>query len=102
MQLKDQSALVTGGSRGIGRGIVLALAREGAKGAFVYRGSQSAADALVAEITGAGGTCKAIQADVAKPEAAQTVVDQVLADWGRIDLLVHNAGALRGGPFAQL
>jgi len=97
MQLKDQIALVTGGSRGIGRGIVTALAREGAKVAFVYRGSKPAADALVAEITGGGGTCKAIQADVAQPEAAQSVVDQVLADWGRIDILVNNAGVIRDG-----
>src|SRR5213592_559659 len=102
MQLKDQIALVTGGSRGIGRGIVTALAREGAKVAFVYRGNRQAADALVAEITGAGGTCKAIQADVARPEAAQTVVDQVLADWGRVDILVNNAGVIRDGLFVRM
>jgi 3-oxoacyl-[acyl-carrier protein] reductase len=102
MQLKDQIALVTGGSRGIGRGIVTALAREGAKVAFVYRGSKPAADALVAEITGGGGTCKAIQADVAQPEAAQSVVDQVLADWGRIDILVNNAGVIRDGLFVRM
>jgi 3-oxoacyl-[acyl-carrier protein] reductase len=102
MQLKDQVALVTGGSRGIGRGIVQALAREGAKVAFVYRGNQPAADALVAEITGVGGVCKAVQADVARPEAAQTVVDQVLADWGRIDILVNNAGVIRDGLFIRM
>ena len=102
MQLKDQSALVTGGSRGIGRGIVQALAREGAKVAFVYRGAQQAAEALVAEITAAGGTCKAIQADVAQPEAAQKVVDQVLADWGRVDILVNNAGVIRDGLFIRM
>jgi 3-oxoacyl-[acyl-carrier protein] reductase len=102
MQLKDQCALVTGGSRGIGRGIVLALAREGAKVAFVYRGAQAAAEALVAEITAAGGTCKAIQADVAQPEAAQKVVDEVLADWGRVDILVNNAGVIRDGLFIRM
>jgi 3-oxoacyl-[acyl-carrier protein] reductase len=102
MQLKDQIALVTGGSRGIGRGIVLALAREGAKVAFVYRGSQQAAEGLAAEITAAGGSCKAIQADVAQPDAAQRVVDQVLADWGRIDILVNNAGVIRDGLFVRM
>ena len=56
MFLKDQVALVTGGSRGIGRGVVLALAKEGAKVAFVYKGNQEAADKLVAEVTTAGGT----------------------------------------------
>lgn len=102
MQLKDQVALVTGGSRGIGRGIVLALAREGAKVAFVYRGSLDAANALAAEIVAAGGTAKAIQADVAQAEAAQTVVDQVLADWGRVDILVNNAGVIRDGLFIRM
>jgi 3-oxoacyl-[acyl-carrier protein] reductase len=102
MQLKDQIALVTGGSRGIGRGIVSALAREGAKVAFVYRGSQPAATSLVAEVTGAGGACKAIQADVAQPDAAQRVADQVLADWGRIDILVNNAGVIRDGLFVRM
>src|SRR5947209_9567945 len=102
MQLKDQVALVTGGSRGIGRGIVLALAREGAKVAFVYKGSQQAAEALAAEITGAGGSCKAIQADVAQLEAAQKVVDQVLADWGRVDILVNNAGVIRDTLFIRM
>ena len=62
MQLKDKVALVTGGSRGIGRGIVQALAREGAKVAFVYRGNKEAADTLTSEITIAGGTALASRA----------------------------------------
>jgi 3-oxoacyl-[acyl-carrier protein] reductase len=102
MQLKDQVALVTGGSRGIGRGIVRALAREGARVAFVYRGNREAADALVAEVTGSGGTCKGIQADVSQPDAAEKVTDQVLADWGRIDILVNNAGVIRDGLFIRM
>lgn len=102
MQLKDQVALVTGGSRGIGRGIVLALAREGAKVAFVYRGSQEAAEKLVAEVTQAGGTCQAIQADVAAAGAATTVTEKVLADWGRIDILVNNAGVIRDTLFIRM
>ena len=102
MQLRDQVALVTGGSRGIGRGIVQALAREGAKVAFVYRGSLQAADALTAEIKAGGGTCQAIQADVAQPDAAQNVVDKVVADWGRIDILVNNAGVIRDGLFVRM
>lgn len=102
MQLKDKIALVTGGSRGIGRGIVLALAREGAKVAFVYRGNQAAADALLAEITASGGTCKALQADVAETGAAQKIVDQLLSEWGRVDILVNNAGVIRDGLFIRM
>jgi 3-oxoacyl-[acyl-carrier protein] reductase len=102
MQLKDQIALVTGGSRGIGRGIVLALAREGAKVAFVYRGNQDAANSLVAEVTAGGGTASAIQADVAQLDAAQKVVDQVLSNWGRVDILVNNAGVIRDGLFIRM
>lgn len=102
MQLKDQVALVTGGSRGIGRAIVQALAREGAKVAFVYRGSEDAAKALVEEIAAAGGTAKAIQGDVADPEAAPRIVESVLADWGRLDILVNNAGVIRDGLFVRM
>src|SRR6478735_7675974 len=97
MTLKDQVALVTGGSRGIGRAVVQKLAAEGAKVAFVYRGSQAAAAALEKAVTASGGVAKAIQADVAEPTAARRVVDQVLADWGRVDILVNNAGVIRDG-----
>jgi len=102
MQLKDKVAIVTGGSRGIGRGIVLALAREGANVAFVYRGSQDAANSLASEVTAAGGTAVAVQADVAQADAAQTVVNRVLADWDRVDILVNNAGVIRDGLFIRM
>jgi 3-oxoacyl-[acyl-carrier protein] reductase len=102
MQLKDQVAIVTGGSRGIGRGIVKAFAAEGAKVALVYKGSQSAAESAIQEVTAAGGTAKAIQCDVADPEAVKRCVEQVLADWGRIDILVNNAGVIRDGLFVRM
>ncbi len=102
MLLKDQVALVTGGSRGIGKAIVQKFAREGAKVAFVYRGAKDAAEALEKEITANGGTAKAIQADVADPAAAEIVVAGVLADWGRIDILVNNAGVIRDGLFIRM
>jgi 3-oxoacyl-[acyl-carrier protein] reductase len=94
MRLKDQVALVTGGSRGIGRAIVKAFAAEGARVALVYRGSQAAAEAVVQEVAAAGGTAMALQADVADPDAAQRCVDQVVATWGRLDILVNNAGII--------
>lgn len=102
MTLKDQVAIVTGGSRGIGRAVVLALAREGAKVAFVYKGSTDAAQALEAEAAAAGLVAKAHQADVADPAAGDRVVAAVLADWGRVDILVNNAGVIRDKLFVQL
>lgn len=102
MQLKDQVALVTGGSRGIGKAIVQKLAAQGAKVAFVYRGAKDAAEALEKEIVAAGGTAKAIQADVADPTIAEKVVADVLALWGRVDILVNNAGVIRDGLFIRM
>jgi 3-oxoacyl-[acyl-carrier protein] reductase len=102
MKLKDQVALVTGGSRGIGRGIVKAFVQEGAKVAFVYRGSQAAADSLVQEITQAGGTGMALQADVTDVKAAQECVDKVLKEWGKVDILVNNAGIIKDDLFIKL
>jgi 3-oxoacyl-[acyl-carrier protein] reductase len=102
MRLKDQVALVTGGSRGIGRGIVKAFAAEGAKVAFVYRGSQAAADSLVQEGTAAGGIVIALQADVTDPAASQKCVETVLEKWGRLDILVNNAGIIKDDLFIKL
>ncbi|HEY2787709.1 MAG TPA: 3-oxoacyl-ACP reductase family protein [Fimbriiglobus sp.] len=102
MMLKNQVALVTGGSRGIGKAVVRTLAGAGAKVAFVYRGSQSSADQLVRDVAEAGGTIKAWQGDVADPSAADRIVEGVLADWGRIDILVNNAGVIRDKLFLQM
>ncbi len=102
MRLKDQVALVTGGSRGIGRAIVKAFAAEGAKVALVYRASQSASEALVQEITQAGGMAVALQADVADMAAAQRCVEQVEKQWGQVDILVNNAGVVRDDLFVRM
>jgi 3-oxoacyl-[acyl-carrier protein] reductase len=102
MTLKDQVAIVTGGSRGIGKAIVTALAKEGAKVAFVYRGSADAAKALEAEVAAAGGVAKAHQGDVAEAATAERVVGAVLAEWGRVDILVNNAGVIRDKLFLQM
>ena len=102
MKLKDEVALVTGGSRGIGRAIVKAFAAEGARVAFVYRGNQAAANALVQEVTHGGGTARAVQADVTDADAAQACVDQVQKDWGRLDVLVNNAGIIRDDLFVRM
>lgn len=102
MRLKDQVALVTGGSRGIGRAIVKAFAAEGAKVALVYRGNQPAADSLVQEIVQAGGRALAVQADVADGPAVQRCVEQVDKECGPIDILVNNAGVIRDDLFVRM
>jgi 3-oxoacyl-[acyl-carrier protein] reductase len=102
MRLKDKTAVVTGGSRGIGRGIVEAFAREGAKVAVVYRGSQSAADALVSEITSKGGTAKAYQCDVAELAAVESCLKKIEEDFGGVDILVNNAGVIHDDLFIRL
>ena len=102
MLLKDQIAIVTGGSRGIGRACVEALAKEGAKVAFVYKGSADAAAKLEADVAAAGGVAKAIQGDVADPATGQRVVEEVVKMWGRLDILVNNAGVIRDGLFVRM
>jgi 3-oxoacyl-[acyl-carrier protein] reductase len=102
MRLKDQVALVTGGSRGIGRGIVKAFAAEGARVAFVFRGNKEAADSLVAEVTQAGGTALAVQADVVNADEAQRCAERVEKEWGRLDILVNNAGIIRDDLFVRM
>src|SRR5947209_5778852 len=102
MRLKDQIALVTGGSRGIGRGIAQAFAAEGARVAVVYRGSQTAAEGLVQEIKQAGGNAAAYQADVADPAAAQACAEAVEKDLGPVDILVNSAGVIHDDLFVRL
>jgi 3-oxoacyl-[acyl-carrier protein] reductase len=102
MRLKDQVAIVTGGSRGIGRAIVKAFAAEGARVAFVYRGRQEAADSLAAEVAQAGGTVLALQGDVASADDAQRCAERVEKEWGRLDILVNNAGIIRDDLFVRM
>src|SRR6185436_3260164 len=90
-------AIVTGGSRGIGRAIVQALAREGAKVAFTYVQNKAAADEIVN-----GDTILAFQADVANFDQAKDLVKQVKERFGRIDILVNNAGITRDKLVAMM
>jgi 3-oxoacyl-[acyl-carrier protein] reductase len=95
MNVSERVALVTGGSRGIGKAIVIAFANAGAKVAFVYQSNQEAADKLVAELTGQGREVYAIQADVSKKADADAAIENVIGKWGRLDILVNNAGIIR-------
>ena len=93
--LTGKVALVTGGSRGIGRAICLELAKEGAKVVVNYAGSQAAAEEVVEQIKAAGGEAIAVQGDVASSADADKMVSTTVETFGRIDILVNNAGITR-------
>ena len=90
--LKDKIALVTGATSGVGSEVALSLAKEGANVAVNYRGSPEEADALVTEIAAKGGTAKAYQADVADFAAVKAMVDDIVKDFGGLNILINNAG----------
>jgi 3-oxoacyl-[acyl-carrier protein] reductase len=94
-RLKDQVAIVTGASRGIGKATAFALAAEGAKVVVNYASNRQAADGVVNEIITAGGEVIAISADVSQQEAVEEMFKQTTSKWGRIDILVNNAGITR-------
>lgn len=93
--LADQVAVITGSSRGIGKATALALAGEGAKIVVNYARSSEAADAVVSEIEGMGGEALALQADVSKTDEVDAMIKATLDKFGRIDVLVNNAGITR-------
>jgi len=94
LNIRDTVAVVTGASRGIGNAIAEELGRNGAKVVVNYAGSQESAEELVEKIkqTGGGGEAVAIQADVSDPNDAQRLIDQTIEQFGRIDILINNAG----------
>ena len=95
--LTGRKAVVTGGSRGIGRGLAKALAAQGADVAIVVRSSVSLAEELAAELNAGGGDSFAIQADVSVPDDVARMTETVEGRWGRCDILVNNAGIVLPG-----
>ena len=95
MENRGKVALVTGGSRGIGRAVALRLSRDGMAVAVNYASSEAAAREVVGEIEAAGGRASAYRGNVAILAEADALVEQVLSDFGRIDVLVNNAGITR-------
>jgi 3-oxoacyl-[acyl-carrier protein] reductase len=91
-KLEEKFALVTGGSRGIGRGIALELAREGASVAVNYRRDEAAARDTVAQVQAMGGKAIAVRADVSDWPAVQAMVADVLGEFGQLDIVVANSG----------
>ncbi len=100
--LKGQTAIVTGGSRGIGRAVTLKLAEQGADVAVVYAGNEQAAAETCSLAQQRGVKCKAYRCDVSDFEATKELVADILKEFGRIDILVNDAGITRDGPVAMM
>jgi 3-oxoacyl-[acyl-carrier protein] reductase len=95
IDLSGKAAVVTGGSRGIGRGIGLRLALQGADVCFSYRGNAAAAEETRAAIAATGRRAVAFQGDATDPAAAEALIKTALETFGKVDILVNNAGITR-------
>ena len=102
MLLGGKSALVTGGSRGIGRAIAIKLAAEGAAVAINYAGNAKAAEEVKEIIEAAGGRAMTVQADVSNGESVDAMLKEVVDTFGGIDILVNNAGITRDGLLMRM
>jgi len=97
MLLRGKKALVTGGSRGIGRACVARLARDGAAVALVYQSRREAADEVVGQLRAEGCDVRALQADVRDARRVRELVDALVEEWETLDILVNSAGIVRDG-----
>lgn len=102
MLLQGKTAVVTGGSRGIGRAVAVALAAEGSGVAVVFAGNTAAAAETVRIIENAGGTAVAVQCDVADEAAVADMIKKVQEKFGSVDILVNNAGITRDGLLMRM
>jgi 3-oxoacyl-[acyl-carrier protein] reductase len=101
-RLTGKVAVVTGASKGIGAGIAKSLAAEGASVVVNYASSRAGADAVVEEITKAGGKAIAVGADVSKAAEAQALIDAAVKAFGRLDILVNNSGVYEFAPIEEV
>ncbi|MCX4820544.1 SDR family oxidoreductase [Streptomyces sp. NBC_01142] len=100
--LTGKKALVTGGTRGVGRGIVMALAQAGVDVLTCYQNSSDAVTSLEKELKETGGNHHVVKADVSDPADVAALLAQAKAQYGRLDLVVNNAGAISHIPYAEL
>jgi 3-oxoacyl-[acyl-carrier protein] reductase len=102
MNVQDKVVLVTGASKGIGRAIAVALAQSGAQVAFTYLSSVEKGQALEAELTALGTKAKGYRSDASDYTQAEELITQVLADFGKLDGVVNNAGITRDGLLMRM
>ncbi len=101
MSLRNRVALVTGGSRGIGKGIALRMARDGARVAIAYRSNKGAAQLALRQMQSLGVDCVAVETDIGDAGRAEQLVRTVADRYGRIDILVNNVGDFRWGTLEE-
>jgi 3-oxoacyl-[acyl-carrier protein] reductase len=101
MGLRNRVALVTGGSRGIGKGIALRLAKEGAKVAIAYRSNKGAAQLALRQLQALGADCVAVETDISQAGRPEQLIRTVVDRYGRIDVLVNNVGDFKWGTLAE-
>ncbi|QIP15562.1 3-oxoacyl-[acyl-carrier-protein] reductase [Spirosoma aureum] len=100
--LKGKVALITGASRGIGRAMALKFAQEGATVAFTYLSSVEKGQALENELRAFGGEAKGYRSDASDHKAAEELINQVVADFGKLDVLINNAGITKDGLLMRM
>lgn len=101
-RVDGRTALITGGSRGIGRAIALELAREGASVAINYASNEAKAQEVADEINSAGGTCITIKANIGDASEARAMVDRAASEFTHLDILVNNAGITRDSMLPRM
>jgi pteridine reductase len=102
MELRDRVALVTGGGIRVGRALALALASQGARVAVHYNASADDARAVARSIEESGGQARTFAADLTSPAAPESLVDDVVRAFGRLDILVNSAAVMRRTPFGEV
>jgi 3-oxoacyl-[acyl-carrier protein] reductase len=101
MSLRNRVALITGGSRGIGRGISMRLAQDGARIAIAYRSNKAAAQQALRQLQATGADCVAVETDISDASRAEQLVTTVAERFGRLDIVVNNVGDFRWGTLAE-
>ena len=101
MSLRDRVALVTGGSRGIGKGIAIKLAQDGARVAIAYRSNKAAAQQTLRQLQSRGADCVAVETDIADAARAEQLISAVVERFGRLDVVVNNVGDFRWGTVGE-